>query len=244
MDLVKRMEEYRERGRALAWEGTFAQYFEIATRQPSVAQLSHARIYDMIMAAGTETGPPGRDPAQVLRRRDLRHREAAPAARRVLPLRRAAAGGAQAHPAADGPGRRRQVDHRHAAQARPGGVHAAPTTGAVYAIKGCPMHEEPLHLIPEELRAEVRAGVRHLHRGRPLPALPLRCWRTSTTASIEDVPVERIVFSRRTACGIGTFTPSDPKIQDISELIGGIDLSTIGESASRATRAPTASTAS
>src|SRR5207245_10406493 len=28
--------------------------------------------------------------------------------------------------------------------------------GAVYAIAGCPMHEEPLHLVPEELRAEVQ----------------------------------------------------------------------------------------
>ena len=27
--------------------------------------------------------------------------------------------------------------------------------GAVYAIKDCPMHEEPLHLIPHQLRAEV-----------------------------------------------------------------------------------------
>src|SRR5436189_3858809 len=27
--------------------------------------------------------------------------------------------------------------------------------GAVYGIKDCPMHEEPLHLIPPELRAEV-----------------------------------------------------------------------------------------
>ena len=34
MDLVKRLEEYRERERALSWEGTFAQYFEIATHQP------------------------------------------------------------------------------------------------------------------------------------------------------------------------------------------------------------------
>src|SRR5437879_13851986 len=27
--------------------------------------------------------------------------------------------------------------------------------GAVYAIKDCPMHEEPLHLIPQQLRAEI-----------------------------------------------------------------------------------------
>src|SRR5262245_49317903 len=28
--------------------------------------------------------------------------------------------------------------------------------GAVYGIKGCPMHEEPLHLIPLELRPEMQ----------------------------------------------------------------------------------------
>ena len=26
--------------------------------------------------------------------------------------------------------------------------------GAVYAIKGCPMHEDPLHLIPHHLRKD------------------------------------------------------------------------------------------
>ena len=36
-------------------------------------------------------------------------------------------------------------------------------------------------------------------------------------------------FSEKNRIGIGTFTPSDPKSQDISELVGGIDLSTIGE---------------
>jgi serine protein kinase len=45
----------------------------------------------------------------------------------------------------------------------------------------------------------------------------------------EDVPVVRIAFSEKDRRGIGTFTPSDPKSQDISELTGGIDLSTIGE---------------
>ena len=43
------------------------------------------------------------------------------------------------------------------------------------------------------------------------------------------MPVERVAFSEKGRRGIGTFTPSDPKSQDISELVGGIDLSTIGE---------------
>ncbi|MBA4115916.1 MAG: protein prkA, partial [Rubrobacter sp.] len=45
----------------------------------------------------------------------------------------------------------------------------------------------------------------------------------------EAVKVERVAFSEKGRRGIGTFTPSDPKSQDISELVGGIDLSTIGE---------------
>ena len=59
MDLVKRLEEYRDRERGLQWEGTFAQYFEIATKKPEVARLSHERIYHMIMDAGVETNRNG-----------------------------------------------------------------------------------------------------------------------------------------------------------------------------------------
>src|SRR5256714_8552801 len=54
MDLVKRLEEFRDRERGLQWEGTFAQYFEIATKKPEVGYLSHERIYHMIMDAGVE----------------------------------------------------------------------------------------------------------------------------------------------------------------------------------------------
>ena len=46
---------------------------------------------------------------------------------------------------------------------------------------------------------------------------------------IENVPVRRVGFSEKARVGIGTFTPSDPKSQDIAELVGGIDLSTIAE---------------
>src|SRR2546423_11733085 len=55
MDLVKRLEEYRDRERGLLWEGTFAQYFELAPKKPEVSRLSHERIYHMIMDAGVET---------------------------------------------------------------------------------------------------------------------------------------------------------------------------------------------
>ena len=52
MDLIRKLEEFRAQEQALAWEGTFAEYFELVKANPRVAQLSHARIYDMIMAGG------------------------------------------------------------------------------------------------------------------------------------------------------------------------------------------------
>ena len=74
------------------------------------------------------------------------------------------------------------------------------------------MHEEPLHLIPDALRARHREGVRHLHRGRPLPALPLDPASTCTTAGRGRARSQRIVFSEKNRVGIGTFSPSRPEV--------------------------------
>jgi len=59
MDLVKRLEEYRDREREIQWEGTFAQYFEIATKKQEVTRLAHERIYHMIMDSGVGTSRTG-----------------------------------------------------------------------------------------------------------------------------------------------------------------------------------------
>src|SRR5438045_4222971 len=59
MDVVKGLEEYRDRERELKWEGTFAQYFEIATKKSEVTRLAHERIYRMIMDAGVVTSRSG-----------------------------------------------------------------------------------------------------------------------------------------------------------------------------------------
>src|SRR5688500_20279180 len=59
IDLRSRLEQHRQEAKKLAWEGTFADYFSLVTTQPPLARLSHARIYDMIMSAGVETGQHG-----------------------------------------------------------------------------------------------------------------------------------------------------------------------------------------
>jgi serine protein kinase len=225
------LEVHRRDRERLHWEGTFRDYFELVTQNTGVSKLSHARVCDMILAAGVDKINEGsRD--EITRYNffaDELFGIEGPIARIVEYFKSA--------------GQRLEVRKRILLLMGPvGGGKSTIVTmlkrglehwsrtenGAVYAIKDCPMHEEPLHLIPLELRPEVakhygmyiegelcpqcRYNLEHVYRGRH-----------------EDVLVHRLVFSEKERIGIGTFAPSDPKSQDITELTGSIDLSTIGE---------------
>jgi serine protein kinase len=104
---------------------------------------------------------------------------------------------------------------------------------AMYAIKGCPIHEDPLHLVPRSLRPEFEnlLGVRIEGDLCPVCKCKLeedsQCRDQVGQYTWENMPVVQIRLSERDRVGIGTFQPSDPKNQDISELIGHVDLGKI-----------------
>ncbi|HEX3557794.1 MAG TPA: PrkA family serine protein kinase [Pyrinomonadaceae bacterium] len=230
-DISARLEELRRDHAALAWEGSFRDYFELVTQNPRLAELSHARINDMIHAAGLEKLNEGtRD--EVARYKffsaELFGIEE-PIARIVEYFKSAA--------------QRLEVRKRILLLMGPvGGGKSTIVTmlkrgleewtrdeaGAVYAIKDCPMHEEPLHLIPAELRPEIEKHYGIYIEGDLCPQCRYALEHTYGGRH-EDVRVHRIIFSEKQRVGIGTFAPSDPKSQDITELTGSIDLSTIGE---------------
>ncbi len=227
MDLVKRLEEYRDRERELQWEGTFAQYFEIATKKSAVIRLAHERIYHMIMDADIETTRSG-EPRYNFFSEEIFGIE--------KPLQQIVE---YFHSAAQ----RLEVRKRILLLMGPVGggkstivylikrgleAYSRIEVGALYAIKDCPMHEEPLHLIPNDLRPDVEKEFGLYIEGDLCPHCRYMV-DTHYKGHIEDVPIKRLVFSEKYRVGVGTFTPSDPKSQDISELVGGIDLSTIGE---------------
>ena len=66
--------------------------------------------------------------------------------------------------------------------------------GAVFGIKGCPMHEDPLHLIPQHLRKDFfdEYGIRIEGNLSPLNLMRLE---EEYGGRIEDVQVERVFFS-------------------------------------------------
>lgn len=230
-NISERLEDLRREREALRWEGSFRDYFELVTQNPRVAQLSHARINDMVHARGIEKLNEGtRD--EVARYNffaaELFGIEE-PIARIVEYFKSAA--------------QRLEVRKRILLLMGPvGGGKSTIVTmlkrgleewtrtegGAVFAIKDCPMHEEPLHLIPQELRSEIEKHYGIYIEGDLCPQCRYAL-EHEYGGRHEDVRVHRVVFSEKERVGIGTFSPSDPKSQDITELTGSIDLSTIGE---------------
>ena len=43
------------------WQGTFADYLDIAKRNPKATRTAHQRLYDMIMSYGTYTVEDGKE---------------------------------------------------------------------------------------------------------------------------------------------------------------------------------------
>jgi serine protein kinase len=103
--------------------------------------------------------------------------------------------------------------------------------------ESCPMHEEPLHLIPLDMRDrflehfnEGRSADEQVHiEGDLCPfcrynyAELMRRYDGDWTQMIKHVRVRRLVFSEQDRIGIGTFQPKDEKNQDSTELTGDIN---------------------
>jgi serine protein kinase len=100
--------------------------------------------------------------------------------------------------------------------------------GAVYAIKGSPMHESPLNLIPASLRAAFRDSYGVDVQGDLSPWARERLEREFEGDYLR-MPVERIFLSEASRIGVGTYAPHDPTTADIADLVGSVDLSKVAE---------------
>lgn len=227
MTILKKIEKFREEEERLKWEGTFADYLELLKEKPWVAQTAHSRAYHMIKDAGVEEVNGKKHYSffkdqlfgveesleklveeyfhSSAKRLDVR--------KRILLLMGPVSGGKSTLVTM----LKRGLEQ-----------YSRTDKGAVYAIKGCPMHEDPLHLIPNHLRKDFfdEYGIKIEGNLSPLNMMRLE---EEYGGHIEDVIVERIFFSEDKRTGIGTFSPSDPKSQDIADLTGSIDFSTIAE---------------
>lgn len=100
--------------------------------------------------------------------------------------------------------------------------------GALYAIKGSPMHESPLNLIPASLRGPFRSTYGVDISGELSPWARDRLEREHQGDYL-NVPVERVFLSEAMRVGVGTYAPHDPTTADIADLVGSVDLSKVAE---------------
>ncbi|WP_303904762.1 serine protein kinase [Thiohalomonas denitrificans] len=100
--------------------------------------------------------------------------------------------------------------------------------GALYGLKGCPVRESPLHLVPYTLRGEFRENYGVEIQGELCPYC-----RTRLEDEFEEdfmrFPVERIFLSEASRSGVGTYAPHDPTTADIADLVGSVDLSKVAD---------------
>ncbi len=253
------------------WEGTFSEYLQLAQQRPSVARNAYQRLYDAILSYGFEKyrvfkrdcvryhffSDPIDHGADAIYGLDF-------SLTQLVDFLRSAA---------EGYGTDKRILLLHGpvgsskstiARLLKKGLEAYSRTdaGALYSFSwqldehcgaggkdhefACPMHEEPLMLVPKEARADIlaklNAGYTPQFRGGQLRLSGELCpfcrrvydelmrhyggdWRQA----MSHVKVRRIILSEKDRIGIGTFQPKDEKNQDSTELTGDINYRKIAQ---------------
>ncbi|MDO8663933.1 MAG: serine protein kinase [Candidatus Liptonbacteria bacterium] len=227
----------RDVHKAKRWSGNLLGYFDKVKENPSIVRLAHSRVFDIIMKPGSKKIAETEDKKTLRLYKDepievynFFNKEFFGIEKTVSEIvryfRSAAQKGIESRqvlylmgPVGSGKSSLAEKVHRGLEDSDP-----------IYVLKGCPMFEEPLHLVPRHLRKEFEEmlGVRiegdlcpvcryHLKEGWPEEhVLPEK---------YEDFPVCTMEFSKRARRGIGVVPPVDPNNQDTSVLIGSEDIS-------------------
>lgn len=231
MNFREMIENDREQQKIHRFEGTFLDYLQILKDNPDLSKLAHKRMYDIISKDGWELLKPEENP----RIRRIHGHEAikrysffkedffgidkvlmkivnyfyaaamkGEASRQVLYL---------VGPVGAGKSSLVEILKRSLEEAPP-----------IYALKDCPMREEPLHLIPKHLRHSFEESLGLQIEGDLCPICKYRL-QHEFNGEYEKFPVVSTNFSIRSRKGIGVVPPVDPNNQDTSVLTGTVDIS-------------------
>jgi serine protein kinase len=251
------------------WEGTFWEYLDIVTENPAVARNAFQRCYDMILSYGHESFTQFK---QEYTRYHFFADPVDKGADAIYGLERPLAQLVDFFKsAAQGYGTERRILLLHGpvgsskstmARLLKKGLESYSKTdaGKLYSYSWrmprlraagdegeeylpCPMHEEPLLLIPKEARADVLEAINEkLPDGAKVRLYGEVCpfcrkiygdlldqYDGDWKKAIDHVKVKRLILAEKDRRGIGTFQPKDEKNQDSTELTGDINYRKIAE---------------
>src|SRR3984885_11376079 len=217
--VIKRDRAQRESKR---WSGTLLEYLEQVKSDPLMTKLAHARIYDLITATGARSIHDTDDPRTKRLYKDEPIKVYNFFADEFFGIERTIAHIVRYFHSASLKGEEsRQVLYLM------GPVGSGKSSlvervqrgleqvDAVHVIEGCPMHEEPLHLIPRHLRREFEKMLGVHVEGDLCPVCRYRL-KEEFGQRYEEFPIETRSFSKRNRTGIGVVPPVDPNNQDTS----------------------------
>ena len=252
-----------EKYKNLNWEGSFQEYLDMVIKDPKITRNSYQRLYDMILSYGSEEIVEGRDKVTrykffsdpISNGRDGVFGLDRSLMRLVNVIKSAAMGyGAE---------RRVILLHGPVGSAKSTiarlmkkglEVYSKIEAGQLYTfswdlgdtpgvLQPCPMHEEPLKLVPldqrervlhelnERTRSEYKIGMegdlcpfcRYIFRSL------MDKYSGDWAKVMKHVKIRRLTLSEKDRIGIGTFQPKDEKNQDSTELTGDINYRKIAE---------------
>ena len=231
IDFAKLIQQDRERRQQQHWQGTFIEYLDQVKEDASLASLSHRRLHEMIDAVGLTEINPESDPRvqrlfgdEPIKTYNFFKDEFFGMERTLDKIVRyfhaAAMGGEESRQVLYlmgpvGSGKSSLVE-----RLKRGLEDLAP----IYVIEGCPINEQPLHLIPRHLRPAFEEMLGAKVEGDLCPVCRYRLME-EFGGRYEEVPVRTVSFSKRGRRGIGVVPPVDPNNQDTSVLIGSEDIS-------------------
>ncbi len=248
-----------EKFQELHWEGSFDDYLDLVHRNSKVARTAFQRLYDMILSFGMQEYNEFKQKVIHYKFFDdpISHGKDAifgldKYLMRLVDVIKAAARGY-------GPERRIVLLHGPVGSSKSTLVrlfkkglekYSKTPEGDIYSFYwqvanddgsiekvDCPMHEDPLRLIPEGIREGI---LTEINRGRSEEEFirvegdlcPVCRFYYNTLMDkykgdwervISNVKVKRLTLSEKDRVGIGTFQPKDEKNQDSTELTGDIN---------------------
>ncbi|MCT4595218.1 MAG: PrkA family serine protein kinase [Anaeromicrobium sp.] len=231
MEFSEIIKKDREERRKQRFKGTFLDYLEILKESPSMCMLAHQRMYERIIEKGVEVINTEENPRlrriygnDIIKKYDFFKDDFFGIDKSLMKIVRyfktAAMKGEESRqvlylvgPVGAGKSSLMEALKRVLEMGSP-----------VYAIKGCPMREEPLHLVPKHLRKQFEDLLNIKIEGDLCPSCRYKLIN-EYNGEFERVPVETVDFSIRARKGVGVVPPVDPNNQDTSVLIGSVDIS-------------------
>ncbi|MAG26176.1 serine protein kinase [Candidatus Pacearchaeota archaeon] len=224
------IESQRKKSKTKRFHGTFLDYLSVLDKNPEFVMLSHKRLYKTIMEMGAGTIDES-DP----RLRKIFDNETTKTfdyfkdeffgmekviAKIMRYLKSASHRGEESRQVLllmgpVGAGKSALIEHVK---------QALEKASLIYHLSGCPIREEPLHLVPRGLRPKFEKMLGVKIEGDLCPVCRHRL-NNEYENKYEDFPVTVSSFSQRGRRGIAVVPPMDANSQDTSVLIGSEDIS-------------------